>query len=96
MKKTTPMTRLQLLQMSKENQEATQLAFTVANDKLQMESDILATRMQVEKLTAKVLALKSAPSLSSSEILGAQSELEGFQNGLVSLQALFAELFPAN
>ena len=87
------MKRIKLLSQSQENKEEAQLSYQVAQDKLQLESDILATEQAVSVAKQELLALKQAPVLSPANIITKMDEVKGLVAGLSTLKDLRAELF---
>ena len=85
--------RLQLLQQTATEKEQQQLSFTIQQDKLQAQADLLETEKQVGLSQQKLEDLKSAPTLSLGDVIKAQQELEGYERGVVAIKALIKELF---
>lgn len=80
------------------NQSTTELElkvldYKVAQSKLQLESDILSTTQAVSESKAKLEQLKNSYPLQTRKILEAEVELQSYENGLKSLEALKKELF---
>ena len=88
------MTYLERRSMTEDQIDQVDLQLENAQNKLQLESDILVTQSEVMKAEARLSNLKSAQVLSANDIISAQNELEGLTSGLKAIQALMKELFP--
>lgn len=62
---------------------------------LQWEANLLETRSKLEQAKADLDALKSASPLSAQNISNQMDVVESYEKGLERLNALKAELFPA-
>ena len=87
------MKRLELLKQTGEQKENMNLEYQLEKDKLQLESDLLETRLRLKEKQQLLLALKSARQLSSSDVIKAQVDYDGLQRGIEALEALKKELF---
>lgn len=82
--------RLQMSQKEKDSQES---QYQVEQAKLQLASDILATQQSVMNASKRVDQLKGHFPLQSADIISAQGDLQGYEQGLKMLRALESELF---
>ena len=87
------MKRLQLLTQTSTEKEAQQLSLQVQQDKLQAQADLLETEKQVLLKQQELEDLKSAKTLSLTDIIKVQDELKGYQQGVKAINALIKELF---
>lgn len=87
------MKRTDRLQQSATAKEQAGVSFQVQQDKLQAQSDLLATQQKVQSKLQELDELKSAPKLSLPEIIKVQDELEGYEKGAKAIEKLIKELF---
>lgn len=85
--------RMSLLTANKATLEKEEAVHQESQDKLQVESDILATKLSVSTCKKELFQLKSASILSPVSIVGKQTELESYEAGLSALKNLKTELF---
>jgi hypothetical protein len=69
------------------------LEYKVESAKLQLQSDILATKQSKAKAEAELEAAKHSYPLDTPKIIECQAEVEAYAESLVKLEALMAELF---
>lgn len=93
MKKATVLKYSERLQMSQTEKDSQESQYQVEQAKLQLSSDILATQQSVMNASKRVDELKGQFPLKSADIISAQGDLEGFEQGLKMLKALESELF---
>ena len=79
--------------MSSEEMTEKELEYKVESAKLQLQSDILATKQSKAKAEAELEAAKHSYPLDTPKIIECQAEVEAYAEGLVKLEALMAELF---
>jgi hypothetical protein len=65
----------------------------VESAKLQLQSDILATKQSKFKAEVELEAAKHTYPLDTPKIIECQAEVEAYAEGLVRLEALMTELF---
>lgn len=79
--------------MSSEEMTEKEVEFKVESAKLQLQSDILATKQSKAKAEAELEAAKHTYPLDTPKIIECQAEVEAYAEGLVKLEALMKELF---
>ena len=89
----TKMKYLELRQQDQTELDQAQLEYENQQNKLQLESDLLATQQKVNEVKKELQALYLKPKLSSSDILAKRNELIEYENGYKELKKLIAELF---
>ena len=87
------MKREALLKKSSETLEKEMLVHQVQQDKLQLESDLLATQRELGLAKQELLRLKSAQTLSPTNIIKKMDEVAGYEAGIKALEQLKEELF---
>ena len=70
-----------------------EIEYKVESAKLQLQSDILATKQSKAKAEAELEAAKYTYPLDTQTIVRCQIELEAYEEGLSRLEALMKELF---
>lgn len=78
--------------MSQEETSKKDVQFMVESTKLQLQSDILATRKSLRESEEKLADLKTDYPLDTKKIIDAELEVEGYKNGLSRLLSLQSEL----
>ena len=79
--------------MSSEEMTQKEIEYKVESAKLQLQSDILATKVSKPKAEAELEAAKYAYPLDTPKIIEYQAEVEAYTEGLEKLEALMTELF---
>ena len=79
--------------MSSEEMTQKEVEFKVEETKLQLQSDILATKQSIAKIESELELIKHTYPLNPKEIVNLQVELESYKDGLTRLEALMTELF---
>ena len=79
--------------MSSEEMTQKEIEFKVESAKLQLQSDILATKQSKAEVEAKLEAAKHSYPLDTQAIINCQLELESYTDGLNRLEELMKELF---
>ena len=79
--------------MSSEEMTQKEIECKVESAKLQLQSDILATKQSKFKAEAELEAAKHTYPLNTPKIIECQAEVEAYAEGLVKLEALMKELF---
>jgi hypothetical protein len=79
--------------MSSEEVTQKELEYKVESAKLQLQSDILATKQAKAKAEAELEAAKCTYPLDSTLIVNCQVEVEAYEEGLTRLENLMKELF---
>ena len=79
--------------MSSEEMTQKEIEFKVESAKLQLQSDILATKQLKAEAEAKLEAAKHSYPLDTQTIINCQWELESYTDGLNRLEELMKELF---
>ena len=79
--------------MSSEEMTQKEIECKVEGAKLQLQSDILATKQSKFAAEAKLEAAKCSYPLDTQAIIALQDEVEAYAEGLVKLEALMTELF---
>ena len=79
--------------MSSEEMTEKEIEYKVESAKLQLQSDILATKQSKAKAEAELEAAKHTYPLDTQTIVKCQIELEAYEEGLSRLEALLKELF---
>jgi hypothetical protein len=79
--------------MSSEEMTQKEIEFKVESAKLQLQSDILATKQSKAEAEAKLEAAKHSYPLDTQTIINCQWELESYTDGLNRLEELMKELF---
>lgn len=79
--------------MSSEEMTEKEIEYKVESAKLQLQSDILATKQSKAKAEAELEAAKHTYPLDTQAIVKCQIELEAYEEGLSRLEALLKELF---
>jgi molecular chaperone DnaK (HSP70) len=79
--------------MSSEEMTQKEIEFKVESAKLQLQSDILATKQSKAEVEAKLEAAKHTYPLDTQTIINCQWELESYTDGLNRLEELMKELF---
>ena len=87
------MKRLERLGQSSDEKKQAQLSHQVAQDKLQLEADLLETQRQLAIKKQELEDLKSAPVLSAADIIKCSDEIEGLKAGEKAIKELKKELF---
>jgi hypothetical protein len=82
-----------LLEQSQEEKDSQENQFKVEAAKLQLQSDILATKQSIATTNTNILTLMSNYPLDAKSIVEAQVVKEGYEDGLKRLEALEQELF---
>lgn len=78
--------------ISQEESETQDVQFAIDKAKLQLQSDILATRKSLADKKKEIEEAKTECPLDSLKIISLISEAEGFENGLKKLAELQKEL----
>lgn len=81
------------VKQSQQDIEAKQLDHDVAQSKLQVQSDLLATELNLSKEEAKLDALKSARPFSLAAVVEQTNVVEDYKKGLELAKTIVAELF---
>ena len=79
--------------MSSEEMTQKEIEYKVESAKLQLQSDILATKVSKAEAEAKLEAAKHTYPLDTQTIIDCQAEVEAYTEGLEKLEALMTELF---
>jgi quercetin dioxygenase-like cupin family protein len=79
--------------MSSEEMTQKEIEYKVESAKLQLQSDILATKVSKAEFEAKLEAAKHSYPLDTQTIIALQDEVEAYTEGLEKLEALMTELF---
>jgi hypothetical protein len=79
--------------MSSEEMTQKEIEYKVESAKLQLQSDILATKVSKAEIEAKLEAAKHTYPLDTPKIIECQAEVEAYAEGLTKLEALMTELF---
>ena len=79
--------------MSSEEMTQKEIEYSVESAKLQLQSDILATKQSKAKAEAELEVAKHTYPLDAQAIVRCQISLEAFEDGLARLEALMQELF---
>lgn len=79
--------------MSSEEMTQKEIECKVESAKLQLQSDILATKQSKFKAEAELEAAKYTYPLDTPKIIECQAEVEAYTEGLAKLEALMTELF---
>ena len=79
--------------MSSEEMTQKEIEYKVESAKLQLQSDILATKQSKAKAEAELEAAKHTYPLDTQTIIDCQDEVEAYTKGLEKLEALMTELF---
>lgn len=79
--------------MSSEEMTQKEIECKVESAKLQLQSDILATKQSKFKAEAELEAAKHTYPLDTPKIIACQAEVEAYTEGLAKLEALMTELF---
>ena len=79
--------------MSSEEMTEKEIEYKVESAKLQLQSDILATKQSKAKAEAELEAAKYAYPFDSQRIVDCQVEVEAYAEAIVKLEALMKELF---
>lgn len=79
--------------MSSEEMTQKEIECKVESAKLQLQSDILATKQSKFKAEAELEAAKHTYPLDTPKIIECQAEVEAYTEGLAKLEALMTELF---
>ena len=79
--------------MSSEEMTQKEIEYKVESAKLQLQSDILATKQSKAKAEAELEATKHTYPLDTPRIIECQIEVEAYTEGLTKLEALMTELF---
>lgn len=82
-----------LISLSQDQQEEAQLDFKVEGAKLQLDSDILATKQSIIQADQSLSTAKSSVPFQSQAILDASIKLRDLKDGLDELNKLKDELF---
>jgi len=83
------------IQQSQEDKDQKAVAHSVKQAELQLQSDILETELSIVNAELSVESAKAGIPFNSQNIVAAENELEGYQNGMKKLLGYKAELFPA-
>jgi hypothetical protein len=67
--------------------------FQVEEAQQQLQADVLATKRSLASSKQSLLAAKSARPFNSQDVINAQLQIEGLEDGLKRLNGLLAELF---
>ena len=78
--------------LSQEETNSQEVAFAVEDAKLQLQSDILATKKSLEAKKSELQDAKTAYPLNVEKIISLSSEIEGYEDGLKKLKSLQEEL----
>jgi len=89
----SPLKYVDRLQRSNEEKDRDKLQYVVDGQKHSLEGHILETRTRIASIKSELEDLKNARELDIDSILGAQTELRDYEEGLRHLQALKEELF---
>ena len=81
------------LQQTDSQKQESQLDYAVAQAKLQMDADILATEQALNTAKQELDDAKSAQPLSVQAVLDAQANVKDYEQGLKAIKALKKELF---
>lgn len=87
------MKRLELLKQTEAQKENAELEYQLEKDKLQLDSDLLETRLALKSKQQELLRRKSDPVLSPVKVIAVQGEIEALARGVEALEALKKELF---
>lgn len=79
--------------MSSEEMTQKEVEFKVESAKLQLQSDILATKQSKAEAEAKLETVKHTYPLDTQAIIDCQWDVECYTDGLNRLEALLTELF---
>ena len=79
--------------MSSEEMTEKEVAFKVEEAKLQLQSNILATKQSIAKAEASLELAKHTYPLDAEAIVECQLKLESYTDGLKRLETLMTELF---
>ena len=79
--------------MSSEEMTQKELEYKVESAKLQLQSDILATKQSKAKAEAELETAKYTYPLDTQKIINCQTEVEAYAEGLEKLETLMKELF---
>ena len=79
--------------ISSEEMTQKEIEYKVESAKLQLQSDILATKVSKAEIEAKLEAAKHSYPLDTHAIIDCQAEVEAYAEGLAKLEALMTELF---
>lgn len=79
--------------MSSEEMTQKEIEFKVESAKLQLQSDILATKQSKAEAEAKLEVAKHSYPLDTQTIINCQWEVESYTDGLNRLEELMKELF---
>ena len=79
--------------MSSEEMTEKEIEYKVESAKLQLQSDILATKQSKAKAEAELESAKYTYPLDTQKIIDCQTEVEAYAEGLEKLEALMKELF---
>ena len=79
--------------MSSEEMTEKEIEYKVESAKLQLQSDILATKQSKAKAEAELETAKYTYPLDTQKIIECQAEVEAYAEGLKKLEALMKELF---
>ncbi len=79
--------------MSSEEMTQKEIEYKVESAKLQLQSDILATKVSKAEAEAELEAAKHAYPLDAQMIINCQWEVESYADGLNRLESLMTELF---
>lgn len=79
--------------MSSEEMTEKEIEYKVESAKLQLQSDILATKQSKAKAEAELETTKYTYPLDAQKIINCQTEVEAYAEGLVKLETLMKELF---
>ena len=78
---------------SEKDQSKEQQQYQIEDNQRQLEADLVATSRVITGKKRELEQLKSAPMLSSEDILNCQDQLNGHIAGKEALEALIKELF---
>lgn len=81
------------LNQSSENKLSEEIQHKVTEASLQVQQDILATSRQLSTAKRELETAKSASPFNSQNVINAELVVEGYQDGLIRLNKLYAELF---
>lgn len=79
--------------MSSEEMTQKEIEYKVESAKLQLQSDILATKQSKAKAEAELETAKYTYPLDTQKIIDCQIEVEAYAEGLEKLETLMKELF---
>lgn len=77
--------------ISSEEQSQKEISYAVENAKLQLASDILATKSALESKKIELAEAKNKYPLDTTEIISISIDVEAFEDGLKRLEALKKE-----